>query len=78
VSEGHVVVGNIVEEVDLVLLEHQTGGDGVHGCVTPALVEEATVLIKGLEEVDVRLGPEPVQVANLEVGPLWAVLDKTS
>lgn len=70
VGEGHVPVGDVVEEVDLLLLEHQTSGDGVHGGVTPALVEETALLVKGLEVVEVRLGPKPVQVANLKVGPL--------
>ena len=46
VGEGNVVVCNIVEEVDLVLLEHDAGGDRVDGGVTPTFVEKATVLVE--------------------------------
>ena len=55
VGEGHVVVGDVVEEVDLVFGKHEGGGDGVDGGVAPALVEEAAVLVKGGEIVDVGL-----------------------
>lgn len=70
VGERNVVVGNVVEEVNLLLLQQQAGGDGVYRRVTPALVEESAVLVERLKEVGVGLGPEPVQVANLKVGPL--------
>lgn len=40
------------------------------GGITPALVEEATVLVQLLEVVEVGLGSQPVQVANLKVRPL--------
>lgn len=70
VGEGDVVVGDVVEEVDLVLLEHQAGGDGVHGRVAPALVEEAAVAVEVVEVVDVGPAAQPVEVADLEVGPL--------
>lgn len=70
VCEGHMVVGNVVEEVDLLLWQHQGGGDRVHGRVTPALVEKAALLVEALKEVDIRLGAKPVEVANLKVGPL--------
>ena len=56
--------------MDLLLLEHQTRGDGVHGRIAPALVEEAAVAVEGGEVVDVGVGSQPVEVANLEVGPL--------
>ena len=69
----HVVVRNVVEEVDLVLIQEKTRGDGMHRGVTPSLVEETTVTIQGLEEVDVRLASEPIKVADLEVGPLRLV-----
>jgi hypothetical protein len=70
VSEGNVEVGDIVEEVNLALVEQQTRSDGMDGGITPTLVEETTVLIKGLEEIDVSRAAEPFQTANLEVGPL--------
>ncbi len=69
-SEGNVVVGNVVEEVEFVFLEEEAGGNGVDGGITPSLVEEATVLVEGLEKVEVGFGPEPVEVADFKVGPL--------
>lgn len=70
VGEGDVVVGNVVEEVDLLLGQHKTGGNRVHRRITPSLIEETTVLVEGLEVVDVGLGTKPVKVTDLEVGPL--------
>lgn len=71
--EGDVVVGDIVEEVDLVLLQQEGSGDGVHGSISPPLVEESTVLIKRFEKVNVCLRTQPIQVANLKVGPLLKI-----
>jgi hypothetical protein len=70
VGEGNVVVGNVVEEVDFLLLECETGCDGVDGSVTPTLVEETAILVEGLEVVEVGGAAEPVEVADFEVGPL--------
>lgn len=70
VREWDVVVSDIVEKVDFIFLQHQTGGDGVHGCVTPALVEETAIFVKVVEVVCVGLGAEPIQVADFEVRPL--------
>lgn len=74
VGEGDVVVGDVVKEVDFVLLKHETRCNRVHGGITPALVEEAAILVEGLEEIEVGLGAEPVEVTDLEVGPLIHVL----
>jgi hypothetical protein len=70
VGERNVEVGDVVEEVDLVLVQEETGSNGVNGSVTPALVEETAVLVQSLEEVDVGLAAQPLQTADLEVGPL--------
>jgi hypothetical protein len=70
VGEGNVVVGNVVEEVDFLLLECQAGCDGVDGGISPALVEETAVLVEGVEVVEVGGAAEPVEVADFEVGPL--------
>lgn len=77
VSERNVVVGNVVEEVDLLLVKQDTSGDGVDRSISPAFVEETSVLVKRLEEVDVSLATEPVQVADFEVGPLDVVSKST-
>jgi hypothetical protein len=74
VGEGYVVIGDVVEEVDLVLLEHQGCSNRVDGGIAPALVEETAIVVEGFEVVDVGLGPEPVEIANLEIGPEVAVV----
>lgn len=70
VCEWDMVVSNVVEEVDLFLLQHETGGNRVDGSIAPSFVEKAAILVQRLEEVNVGFGAEPVQVTNLEVGPL--------
>lgn len=70
VSERNVIVSDVVEEVDLLLVKQDTSSDGVDRRISPAFVEETSILVKRLEEVDVSLATEPVQVANFEVGPL--------
>lgn len=73
VREWDVIVRDVVEEMDLVFGQHEPGGDGMNRCVAPTLVEKATVLIQRLEKVDVGLRTQPVQVADLKVGPLIIV-----
>ena len=70
VGEGNVVVCDVVEEVDLLLLEHKTCGDRVNGSITPTLIEETAVLVKLFKVIDVCGATEPVEVADFEVGPL--------
>ena len=43
--ERDVVIGDVVEEMDLVFLEKQAGGNGVDRSVTPPLIEEPTIMI---------------------------------
>jgi hypothetical protein len=45
VSEWVMVICDIVEEVDLLLFQHQRSSERVNRCITPALVEEAASLI---------------------------------
>ena len=73
-GEWYVIVCNVVEEVDLVLGEHQASPYRVHRRIAPSLVEETTVLVQLLEEVNVGLRSQPVEVTNLEIGPLCKVL----
>ena len=65
-----VEVGNIVEELDLIFVEQQASRNGVDRRVSPALIEEAAVMVEGLEEVDISWASQPLQASNLEVGPL--------
>ena len=67
VGEGDVVVCNVVEEMNLFLLQHQRRSQRVDRRIAPALIEETTGVVEGLEVVDVLLGAEPVEVANLKV-----------
>lgn len=46
VGEGHVVVGNVVEEVNLVLGKHEGRSNRVHRGITPALVEETAIPVE--------------------------------
>jgi hypothetical protein len=64
------LIPNVSEPVYLGLVLEQAKGDAVDRGITPALVEETTVLIQGLEEIDVSLAAQPLQTSNLEVGPL--------
>lgn len=70
VSERNVVVGDILEEVNLLLLKEKTSCNRVDRSIAPSLVEETTVLVKRLEEIEIRLAAEPGQATNLKVGPL--------
>lgn len=69
-GEGDVVISNVIEEVDLFFRKKKRGCNGVDRSITPAFVKESSVLIKRIEIVSICLTTKPVQVANLEVGPL--------
>lgn len=69
-SEWNVVVRNLVEEMDLVLSQQQSCGDGMHRCVAPSLVEEATFMVQGVKIIEVGVGSQPVQTSNLKIRPL--------
>lgn len=77
VSEGDVPVGNVVEELNLALVEHQAGSNGVHGSISPSLVEETTILVERLKKVNVLLASQPLQAPNLKVGPLSSLVSYT-
>ena len=73
VSEGDVVVSDVVEELDLILVEQQTSRNRMNRGVTPSLVEEAAILIQRFEEINVRLASKPFQAADFKVRPLLLV-----
>jgi hypothetical protein len=68
------VVSDIIEEVDLVLLQHKASSNGVNRSIAPTLVEETAILVKRLEIVGVSLGAEPFKAADLKVGPEMALV----
>lgn len=63
----HVVVGNVMEELNLVLSEHGCSCNRVHRCIAPSFIEEAAVLVEGLEVVHILLRSQPFQAADLKV-----------
>lgn len=38
--------------------------------IAPPLIEESSILVELIEEVEISVRPQPVEVANLEIGPL--------
>ena len=52
-GEWYMVIGDIVEEVDFLLLKGQSGGDGMDWSISPALVKETTVSIQLFKVIDV-------------------------
>lgn len=71
VREWNVIVGNVVEEVNLLLLQHEASSNRVHRSIAPPLIKEPAVLVQRLKKVNVRLRSQPVEATNLEIGPLW-------
>jgi hypothetical protein len=68
--EWDMVVCNVVEEVNLVLVQQQACSDGMHGCIPPAFIEKATIVIKGVEVVGVGWATEPIEITDFKVRPL--------
>jgi hypothetical protein len=66
-GEGNVIVRDVIEKVDFVLFQHQGCGNGVDRSIAPALIKESAVTVERVEVVEVGLGSEPVEVADLEV-----------
>ena len=65
--ERDMIVRDVVEEVDLILVQGEAGSDGVHGRVTPALVEKPAVFVERVKEIEVRLGAQPREGADFEI-----------
>jgi hypothetical protein len=64
------VIGNVIEKMNFVLLEHQRGSNAVDWSIPPAFVEEAASPVQMAKVVDVLFRSQPIKVSNLEVGPL--------
>jgi hypothetical protein len=76
VGEWNVVVGNVVEEMDFVLVKEKTSSNRMYGSITPTLVEESTILVERFEVVEVGFRSEPIEVTDFEVGPLRIHISK--
>ncbi len=74
--EWNMPVSNVVEEVYFLLLQQETGGNGMHRRIAPPLVEEAAILIQDFEEINVGFRSQPVEVPNLKVGPLYTHISR--
>jgi len=66
-SEWNMIIGDVVEEVNLLFLQEKSGGDRVYWSITPTFIKESTILVERLEEIYVRLAAEPVEIADFEV-----------
>ena len=73
VGEGDMVIANLIEEMNLFLLQGQGGGDGVDRSIAPSFVEEAAILVEGVEKVCICLGTEPVGTGDFKIRPLRTV-----
>lgn len=71
-----VEVRNVVEELDLIFIEQQASCNGVDGRVSPALIEEAAIVVEGFKEVNVGFASQPIQASDLKVGPLHSLVMK--
>lgn len=78
VGEWDVVVGDFIEEVDFFLLQKKTRSNRMHRGVTPSLVEEPTIFVERVEVVDICIRSQPLQTADLKVGPLHGQISNRS
>jgi hypothetical protein len=76
VGERNVVVGNVVEEMDLIFVQEETGSNRMYWCITPTFIEKSTILVKRFKVVEVGFGSEPIKVSDFEVGPLGTHISK--
>jgi len=44
-GEGYMIIGNVIEEVNLLFLEEKTSRNGVDWCITPSFIKESAVLV---------------------------------
>lgn len=51
--EWDMVIGDIIEEMDLFFLQEETGSNRVDWSITPSLIEKSSILVKGFKEISV-------------------------
>jgi hypothetical protein len=69
--EWDMVVSDIVEKMNLFFLQQNASRDRMNWCITPAFVEESTILVKCIEKIRVSLRSQPIEVTDFEIGPLF-------
>jgi hypothetical protein len=52
-GEGYMIIGYVIEEVDLLFLEEKASRNGVDWCIAPSFIKESAVLVQGFKEVSV-------------------------
>ena len=67
--ERNVKISNVLEEMDLVLLQEQGSGDRVDWRIAPSFVEEAAILVQGIEVRGVGFRSPQLQAGDFKVGP---------
>jgi hypothetical protein len=45
-GEGYVIIGYIIEEVNLLFLEEKASRNGVDRCITPSFIKESAVFVQ--------------------------------
>ena len=51
--EWDMIICNVVEKVNFVFVQQETGSNRMDRRIAPSFVEESTILVKGVEEVEV-------------------------
>lgn len=72
VAKDTVLISNIAEPMNLFISRKEAQRNAVHGCVTPAFVEEIARSIKIVEVVSICLRAPEIQVADFEIAPEMA------
>lgn len=54
-GEGYMIIGYVIEKVDLLFLEEKACSNGVDWCITPSFIKESAILVQGFKEVSVSL-----------------------
>jgi hypothetical protein len=52
-GEGYMIIGYVIEEMDLVFLEEKASRNGVNWCITPSFIKESAIVVQGFKEVSV-------------------------
>jgi len=52
--EWDVIVRNVVEKVNFIFVQQETSSNRMDWRIAPSFVEESTISVKGVEEVEVR------------------------
>jgi hypothetical protein len=74
----HVIISNVVEEVNFLLLEHETCGNGMNWGIAPTFIKKSSILVKRFEIIGISLRTKPIEITDLEIRPLGSNQSKFS